>query len=257
MAPQLELLTAATPNGQKISITLEELCLPYTVTPISLGASEQKTPSFLALNPNGRIPVLIDRTRDAAGHAVFETSAIQLYLVTHYDAAHKLSFAADDAAEAAAASEMLQWLFWSHGGLGPMQGQANHFARYAPVAIEYARDRYANETRRLYGVLEARLREGGGREFLVGAKGGRFSVADISAFAWVRWAPWARVDLGDFPGVREWCERIEGREAVQRGLRVPDGDDQIERLRRDPEAGDPFQEWVMKGQNELKDQYQK
>ena len=270
--PNLELLTAATPNGQKISIALEELSLAYTVTPISLSASEQKNPSFLSLNPNGRIPVLLDHTppfpSPSTPHAIFESGAILLYLTTHHDATHRLSFPATDPA---AQSEMLQWLFWAHGGLGPMQGQANHFARYAPKRVEYAVQRYANETRRLYGVLEARLQqqqqsgggggegdgEGGAREFLAGPGKGKFTVADIAAFAWVRWAAWARVEVEEFPAVKAWCARIERREAVQRGLRVPDGEDQIERLRRDPDVGDPFQEWVMKGQNELKEQYGK
>jgi hypothetical protein len=156
-------------------------------------------------------------------------------LATHYDPDFRFHF--KDANEQ---SEMLQWLFWQNAGLGPMQGQANHFVRYAPEKIEYGVKRYANETKRLYAVLEERLAE---REWIVG---GKYSVVDISCFAWVRWAGWAGIEIGEFPKLKEWCERIEGRETVKRGLRVPDGEDQIEKLRRDPDVADPFQEWVMR-----------
>jgi glutathione S-transferase len=126
-----------------------------------------------------------------------------------------------------------------NAGIGPIQGQANHFFRYAPEKIPYGIKRYQNETKRLYSVLEERLQN---RSYLVGEK---YSIADMSTFTWVRWAPWAGVDLDAFPRLKEWCERIEEREAVKKGLRVPGGEDQIERLRRDPRAEDPFQEWVM------------
>jgi glutathione S-transferase len=125
-------------------------------------------------------------------------------------------------------------------GLGPMQGQANHFFRCAPEKISYGIKRYQNETKRLYSVLETRLQD---RTYLVGEK---YSVADISTFTWVRWAPWAGIELSEFPKLEKWAQRIEEREAVKKGLRVPGGgEDQIERLRRDPNVGDPFQEWVM------------
>jgi glutathione S-transferase len=121
-----------------------------------------------------------------------------------------------------------------------MQGQSNHFFRYAPEKIPYGIKRYQNETKRLYAVLEARLQD---RTYLVGEK---YSVADISTFTWVRWAPWAGIELKEFPRLENWAQRIEEREAVQRGLKVPGGkEDQIERLKRDPDVGDPFQEWVM------------
>jgi glutathione S-transferase len=121
-----------------------------------------------------------------------------------------------------------------------MQGQANHFFRYAPEKIPYSIKRYQNETKRLYSVLETRLQD---RTYLVGEK---YSVADISTFTWVRWAPWAGIELSEFPKLEKWAQRIEEREAVKKGLRVPGGgEDQIERLRRDPNVGDPFQEWVM------------
>jgi glutathione S-transferase len=240
--PTIELLTAATPNGQKISIFLEELGLSYTTTAINLGADEQKSPSFLSTNPNGRIPAIIDHSRSS--FPVFESGAIFLYLAEHYDPDYRFHFR-----EPIERSEVLQWLFFQNAGVGPMQGQANHFFRYAPEKIEYGIKRYQNETRRLYSVLEERLKN---RAYLVGEK---YSIADMSTFTWVRWAPWAGIELGDFPKLKEWSERIEAREAVKKGLRVPGGEDQIDKLRRDPNVGDPFQEWVMKGQNEVAEKH--
>lgn len=230
--PKIELKTAATPNGQKISIFLEELSIPYTTTAIDLSADEQKSASFLATNPNGRIPAIIDHSRNS--FPVFESGAIFLYLATHYDPEYRFHFR--DANEH---SEMLQWLFFQNAGVGPMQGQANHFFRYAPEKIQYGINRYQNETKRLYSVLESRLEHS---EYLAGDK---YSIADMSTFTWVRWAPWAGIELNEYPRLKKWCERIEGREAVKKGLRVPGGVDQIDKLRRDPNVGDPFQEWVM------------
>ena len=162
----IELLTAATPNGQKISIFLEELGIPYTTTSIDLSASEQKAPSFLRINPNGRIPAIVDHARGS--FAVFESGAIFLYLAEHYDGECRFGF--EGAGER---SECLQWLFFQNAGVGPMQGQANHFVRYAPERIEYGVKRYTNETRRLYSVLEERLKD---REYLVGKGKGKYSV---------------------------------------------------------------------------------
>lgn len=182
----LELLTAATPNGQKISIFLAELGLPYTLTPVSLSNSEQKSPAFLSrANPNGRIPALVDHSRGGSkGFRVFESGAILLYLAERYDGENAFSFRfgeGEDQGEER--SEMLQWLFFQNAGVGPMQGQANHFYRYAPEKIPYAVERYQNETRRLYSVLEERLK---GRDYLVGKGVGRYSIADIStvSFCW-------------------------------------------------------------------------
>lgn len=136
-----------------------------------------------------------------------------------------------------------------NAGVGPMQGQANHFYRYAPEKIQYGIDRYQNECKRLYSVLEQQLM---GQEYLVGNK---YTVADMSTFTWVRWSGWAGIPLDKFPRLQKWMETIEARPAVQKGLLVPDGPDQIEKLRKDPNVSDPFQEWVMKGQNELKGQH--
>lgn len=249
--PQLELLTSPTPNGQKISIFLAELNLPYTCTPISLSSGEQKESSFLAVNPNGRIPAIIDHSNSS--FPVFESGAILLYLAERYDTDHRFSFGSEEDG-GNEKSETLQWLFFQNAGVGPMQGQANHFVRYAPEHIEYGVKRYQNETKRLYSVLEARLAK---REYLVGRNGGKYSIADISTFAWVRWAPWAGIELGDFPRLKEWCERIEARDAVQKGLLVPEGEDQIVKLRRNPDVQDPFKKWVQEGQKEVAEKHGK
>ena len=134
-----------------------------------------------------------------------------------------------------------------------MDSQANHFFRYAPEKIQYGIDRYQNETRRLYSVVEDHLKKTGWK-YLVKDK---YSVADMSTFAWVRWEGWAGIGMDKFPVLKEWCERIEKREAVRRGLKVPHGEDQIDKLRRDPNVEDPFKGWVMKGQNEIKGQHGK
>ncbi len=240
MSPtNIELLTAGTPNGQKISIFLEELGVPYTAVPISFSKNEQKTPEFLKVNPNGRIPAIVDHNR--GDFPVFESGAILMYLAEHYDKEFKFSFQDIDEK-----SEMIQWLFFQNAGVGPMQGQANHFTRYAPETIEYGVNRYQNETKRLYSVLETRL--GGDRQFLVGKGQGKYSIADITTFGWVRWAPWAGIELQAFPRLNEWAQRIESREAVQKGLLVPSGEDAIARLRKDPKYQDSTKDWVLKGQ---------
>jgi len=201
----IDLYTAATPNGYKASIALEELELPHTVRPIDLSKLEQKEDWFLALNPNGRIPVIVDGEND--DHVVFESGAILLYL------AEKTGRLIP--ADPAARSQVIQWLMFQMGGIGPMQGQANVFYRYAPEPIPYAIERYQKETRRLYEVLERRL---AGRDYLVGD----YSIADIASFTWVSTHEWSGVSLDGLGHVRRWLERIEARPAVQRGLTVPE-----------------------------------
>jgi len=147
---------------------------------------------------------------------VFETSAILLYLGRVFDKEHK--FSRDPLADPLAYSEEMQWLFFTHGGIGPMQGQANHFNLYAPEKIPYAINRYLRETERLYGVLENRLSD---REYLVGPDQGTYGIADIKAFGWVRRAPNTGVSLDPFPNVRAWLDRINARPAVQAGLQIP------------------------------------
>ncbi len=201
----INLYTAATPNGYKASIALEELGLPYTVHAINLGELEQKQEWFLELNPNGRIPVIVDRETD--DFAVFESGAILLYL------AEKTGRLIPS--DTKARSQVIQWLIFQMGGIGPMQGQANVFARYAPEPIPYAIERYQKETRRLYEVLNRRLK---GCDYLVGD----YSIADIASFTWVRTHDWSGVSLDGLDHVQKWLERIEARPAVQRGLIVPE-----------------------------------
>ncbi len=201
----IDLYTASTPNGYKASVTLEELELPYRVHPIDLQKREQKQEWFLKLNPNGRIPVIVDRDED--DFVVFESGAIMLYL------AEKTGSLIP--ADAKARSQVVQWLMFQMGGIGPMQGQANVFYRYAPEPLAYAIERYQKETRRLYEVLDRRLT---GRDYLVDV----YSIADIASFTWVRTHDWSGVSLDGLSHVQRWLERIEARAAVQRGLAVPE-----------------------------------
>lgn len=197
----IELYTAPTPNGHKVSILLEELGVPYTVRPINFTKSEQKAPDYVKLNPNGRIPTLVDD-----GFAVFESGAILIYLAEKFG-----RFMPSDVR---GRSTVIQWIMFQMSGVGPMQGQANVFFRYFPEKIQPAIDRYQNETRRLYEVLERRLE---GREFLCD----EYSIADIATFPWVHIHDWAGVEIKDLPNLYAWRGRIRSRPAVERGLAVP------------------------------------
>ena len=201
----IELFTAATPNGWKISIALEELGLPYTTRLLTLSKLEQKEPWFLEINPNGRIPAIIDH--DAGDFAVFESGAILIYLA---EKTGKLL-----PVEAKARSRVLQWLMFQMGGIGPMMGQANVFFRYAPEKIPYAIDRYQREVRRLFEVLERQL---AGHEFVAGAD---YSIADIALFPWVAGYEWSGVSIEGLPGLQRWLERVGSRPAVQKGRAIP------------------------------------
>jgi glutathione S-transferase len=200
----IELYTAPTPNGYKVSIMLEETGLPYTVHPIDLGKQEQKRPEFLAMNPNGRIPVIVDHDND--DFIVFESGAILIYLA---EKTGKLL-----PADAKGRSRVLQWLCWQIGGLGPMQGQANVFYRYAPEKIPYAIDRYQRETYRLYQVLDTRLAD---NEYLAGD----YSIADIATWPWAALHEWAGVAIDDLPHLQRWLRQIGERPAVLRGRDIP------------------------------------
>jgi GST-like protein len=200
----IRLLTAATPNGQKVSILLEELEMPYEVVPIDLGAKEQKEDWFLRLNPGGRVPVIVDRAN--ADFAVFESGAILIYLA---EKARKLL-----PMEGNARSVVLQWLMFQMAGLGPMMGQANVFYRYAPEKIEYAIGRYQREVKRLLGILDDRLAT---EEYLAGA----YSIADIASFPWARSHAWSGVGIDEYVHLGRWLNALEARPAVQRGLMVP------------------------------------
>lgn len=197
----IELYTAATPNGHKISIALEELGLPYEVHALSFDRQEQKSPEFLRINPNGRIPAIVDD-----GLAVFESGAILLYL------AEKTGQLLPS--DPKGRSLAIQWLMFQMGGVGPMQGQANVFFRYFPEKLRGAIDRYQHETRRLYEVLDRRLGEA---EYLAGDYG----IADIATYPWVRIHDWAGVAIDGLEHLQRWMDAIAVRPAVQRGLQVP------------------------------------
>lgn len=200
----IDLYTAPTPNGWKASIMLEELALPYTVKPVKLGELEQKQDWFLRINPNGRIPAIVDR--DAGDFAVFESGAILLYLAEK--TGRLLPKSAKDRSVA------IQWLMFQMGGVGPMQGQANVFTRYAPEPIPFAIERYQKEVRRLYEVLDRRLSEA---EYLAG----EYSVADVATWPWVRLAGWAGVSTDGLANLERWFEVVGGRPAVDKGMDVP------------------------------------
>ncbi len=193
-----------TPNGQKITIFLEEAGLPYRAIPVNIGKGEQFEPEFLAIAPNNRIPAIVDHEPADGGAPVslFESGAILLYLA---DKSGQLI-----PADLRGRAEVLQWLFWQMGGLGPMAGQNNHFRNYAPEQIPYAIERYGNETNRLFGVLDRRLAD---RAFLAGAD---YSIADIASYPWV--VPYERMgqSLDDFPHLRRWFETIQERPATVR-----------------------------------------
>lgn len=201
----IDLYTSATPNGWKASILLEELGVPYTVHPISLSSGEQKAPDYLRINPNGRIPTIVDR--EAGDYAVFESGAILMYLAEKYQRFMP--------AEVRGRYDVVQWLMFQMGGIGPMQGQANVFYRYAPEKIPYAIDRYQAETRRLYTVLDTRLSD---RDYLAGD----YSIADIANWSWVCLHDWAGVSLDGLPHLQRWVEAIRARPAVQRGIVIPE-----------------------------------
>jgi GST-like protein len=198
------LYTAATPNGFKASIALEELELPYTVHPLNLGNRDQKEEWFLKINPNARIPAIVDK--DEGDFAVFESGAILLYL------AEKTGRLLP--ADKKGRSVAVQWLMFQMGGIGPMMGQAGVFFRYAPEKIPYAIERYQRETRRLFEVLDRRLGEA---EYLAG----EYSIADIATYPWVRGYSWVGADVEGLANVQRWLAAIGARPAVQRGLAVP------------------------------------
>ncbi len=211
----IDLYSAATPNGWKASIALEELGLPYELHALDLGALDQKQPEYLKLNPNGRIPTIVDRDND--DFVVFESGAILWYL------AEKTGQLLP--AEPKAKSQVLQWLMFQVGGIGPMQGQANVFRNYFHKQIPEAVERYQKETRRLYEVLNTRLAD---RDYLVDD----YSIADIATFTWVRGYEWSGIDVTGLDNVLQWLKRIEQRPAVQRGLQNPAPKETSKRLKQ-------------------------
>ena len=196
-----------TPNGHKVHIMLEECGLPYEAIPVNIGAGEQFKPAFLAISPNNKIPAIVDPDGpDGKPISLFESGAILVYLA----AKTGRFLPAGDRAR----FEVLQWLMFQMGGVGPMLGQAHHFRMYAPEKIAYAIDRYTNEARRLYGVIDKRLE---GNEWLGGAE---YSIADIATFPWLRSWQNQGIVLEDYPHLKRWFDTIAARPAVQRGVRV-------------------------------------
>jgi GSH-dependent disulfide-bond oxidoreductase len=190
-----------TPNGHKITLFLEETGMPYTIIPVNIGIGEQFQPKFLAISPNNRMPAIVDHTPMERGApiSVFESGAILLYLADKSE-----RFIPQDLRGRV---EVMQWLFWQVGGLGPMAGQNHHFARYAPEKIPYAIERYVKETNRLYGVLNKRLAD---REFIAGA----YSIADMAAYPWIVPHEVQGQSLDDFPHLKRWFETIKSRPAT-------------------------------------------
>jgi glutathione S-transferase len=215
----IDLYTSPTPNGWKASIMLEEIELPYTVKPIQLGKLEQKEEAYLRINPNGRIPTIVDR--EEGDFAVFESGAILLYLAEKTGALLP--------SDPKGRSIAVQWLMFQMGGVGPMQGQANVFYRYAPEKIQYAIDRYHAEVKRLYGVLDRRLAE---REYLADD----YSIADIATWPWVRLHGWSGVEVDDLPNLQRWLASVGERPAVVRGMAVPAVPNAEERKTEEMEA---------------------
>jgi glutathione S-transferase len=201
----IELFTAGTPNGWKISVCLEEMGLPYTVRHVKLSEGEQKEDWYLKLNPNGRIPTIVDHDLD--DFAVFESGAILVYLA---EKTGKLM-----PADVKGRSLVMQWLMFQMGGIGPMMGQANVFYRYAPEKIPYAIGRYQRESRRLLEVLDTRLKD---NEYLAGG----YSIADIANWCWARGYKWGGIDIDGLDHLKDWLDRIAARPAVQRGIKVPE-----------------------------------
>ena len=203
----IDLYTWSTPNGRKVSIMLEELALPYSVHPIDIGKGDQFETEFVAISPNSKIPAIVD-TEGPEGkpYSLFESGAILLYLADKtgrflpQKKTHRF--------------EVIQWLMFQMGGVGPMFGQVHHFLRAAPEKVDYAIERYSRETRRLYAVMDKHL---AADEWL----GVEYSVADIATYPWVARHEWHKVNLSDFPNVKRWYDVIGARPAVQQGMKVP------------------------------------
>ena len=203
----IEVFSWPTPNGNKVHVMLEECGLPYRVTPVNIGAGDQFKDEFLAISPNNKVPAITDLDGpDGKPISLFESGAILVYL-----AAKTGKFMPKTDREK---FEVLQWVMFQMGSLGPMLGQAHHFRVYAPEPVPYAIERYSNEAKRLYGVIERRL----AKSAFLGGKA--YSIADIATFPWLRSWQNQGVTLSDYPHLEQWFHRIEERPAVQRGVKV-------------------------------------
>ena len=202
----IDLYTWTTPNGRKVSILLEELGVPYTVKPINITQDEQFAPAFLKIAPNNRIPAIVDHE---TGVQMMETGAIMLYLAQKYD---RFQVSGNGY------WQMVEWLMWQMGGLGPMLGQVHHFVKYNAGKAPYAEERYSTEARRLYKVLNTQLE---GRDYVAGDGKGVYTIADMAIWPWISRHDWQGIDLADFPHVQSWYLHLLERPAVQRGYHVP------------------------------------
>ena len=203
----IDVYSWATPNGHKVHIMLEECGLPYTTHAIHIGKDEQFTPQFVAINPNSKIPAIIDRDGpDGQPLTVFESGAILIYLA---EKTGKFL-----ATRGEARSDALQWLMFQMGGVGPIFGQVHHFLRAAKEPVPYAIERYGKEKDRLYGVLDKHLKD---HQYLAG----EYSIADMATYPWVARYEWHKMDLSTVPNVKRWYDAISARPAVQRGMAVP------------------------------------
>jgi GSH-dependent disulfide-bond oxidoreductase len=203
----IDLYTWGTPNGRKVSIMLEELGLPYQVFPIDISKGDQFASDYVRINPNSKIPAIVDHEGPGSKpFAVFESGAILIYL------ADKTELFLPKGPTVY--YETLQWLMFQMGGVGPMFGQAHHFRRFAPEKIPYAIERYTKEARRLYGVMDVQLKD---HEYLAGP----YTIADIATFPWAARHEWHGVDLNEVPNVKRWFETIAQRPAVKKGMAVP------------------------------------
>lgn len=202
----IDLYYWGTPNGHKITIALEEMGLPYQVLPVNILENDQFQPDFLAISPNNKIPAIVDQ--DGPDHrsiSIFESGAILQYLGRKTG----LFYPTDEIKRI----QVEQWLMWQMGGLGPMLGQNHHFSRFAPERIPYATERYVNETKRLYGVLDKQLV---GQDYVAG----EYSIADMAIFPWLLRYEWQGIDLADYPEVSRYIERMQARPAVQKALAI-------------------------------------
>ena len=202
----IDLYYWGTPNGLKVSIALEEMGLDYQIIPINILANDQFQPDFLAISPNNKIPAIVDQ--DGPNHeaiSVFESGAILQYLGRKTG-----QFYPNDEIDRI---QVEQWLMWQMGGFGPMLGQNHHFSRFAPERIPYATNRYVEETKRLYGVLNKQLV---GQDYVAG----EYSIADMAIFPWVLRYEWQGIDLADYPEVEKYMQRINARPAVQKALEI-------------------------------------
>ena len=203
----IDLYTWTTPNGRKVSIMLEECGLPYKVHPVNIAQGDQFKPEFVAINPNSKIPAIVDSDGpDGKPYAMMESGAILLYLAGKTGKFLPQSVRGK--------YDAMQWLMFQMGGVGPMFGQVHHFLRSAKEMVPYAIERYTKETRRLYGVLNDRLKS---HEYLAD----EYSIADIATYPWVARFEWHKTDLADYPQVKRWFDKLSARPAVQRGMKVP------------------------------------